>query len=666
MNDQVRQYFKNRARLMALATFYENNTPSYDNSFLFIEGVGQGVKIPIIKDDVRFVYLVQYLFRKQGHPESSIPPGWRILATKYALLHPLPLHNYVAKFDDSDQKLKIYDNRKIGRSNRTENHFIAEVGPEMYETYAKSNNKSYDAKKQEISGMSRSPETDEIIAKWWMDENKNCLHLYGKGLPSPQVKIISKGQTSVTLAFRDPSKKRGGYHWLTVRDISINMNEFRERVKSHGFEELLHAGHILRMAPKTWQAIIEPEFKGKGGSVPNEELKQITHPGFNIRRPKLKSMIIKPVKGWKESDVRALIAKKDSDPEVVVNINDEGKGSVVYKGEKIASIYNPLFISPGHQEQENDASQEFGKQYSQDKDFRAIIDSQIRGSVISALKKFSIFSRLKDEDLNQELFNSTFERFLGRTGRISDADWSNWRNLIGVANPRDWRCGKKHIETNSEFANTLCQMIGGSAQTELSKYFGLNKSGGVARTIAFGQGGEVDDSRPDATHRSVQGFDAADKIDAQEINTPEALIDYLRNNRAAINNPSIQEKIKQMASRNPIVAQIAQGLSKLGQNQLPVQQDDEENDDDDYDYEEDDYKPGSKFRQPERSPSYENYSFISYLNKRLNEMEVVWGNDAASAKKLKKGQTLKGGIQVQGAPWTVGKKNNSENDIKIT
>ncbi len=665
MNDQVRDYFRDCRFRQVCEIFRENNSldiePEGPYIYLFAEGVGEGVKIPVTQEDLKFVHRVQFLFRKQGNPSDSVPESWRVLATKYALLHPAPLHNYTAKWDNADNKLKIYETRRIGRSSRTEDHHVAEVGPQMYEVYAKANGKAFDASTGQITGMPPGKDTDEQVAKWWMEENKDCLQDYGKGIPSPQVKIIRRGTSSVSLAFRANTKEKFGtkwkYQWYTVKDVPIDMGAFRSHVEEHGFDELLHAGHIVRFSPMKWQRIMEPDKIGKGGKEKNPALKQSGAAGFGIPHPKLKDMDIRPMRGYTVGQVKDMLEKKEAE----LNLNDEGKGDVTYQGKKIARVYAPHYLIPGHQEMERDSSDEFNRIYSTDDHFKKVIDDSIKGAVSSYISRRGIPA---DSHTVNDITQSTFMRFAGRTRRIPDEDWKNWRTLLGD----DWKCRKQNIETNTPFGNKLCQMIGGSAQTEVGKAFGLGRAGGVRTTVARGTSGE-EQKRGLERSTTDSGDSATDDVKA--LNTPEALLAYIQDDMSSIRNPAIQAKVKQFADKNPILAKIAAGLDHLSAH-TPEPQQQQPDFDDDYSDDDDDYsdRPGSMGRYnrmtANREESHSPYSFRAYVQKRLDEMGVAWGNDKASAKRLKPHQTLKGGIQVFGAPWTAGGgPNNPDNDVKV-
>jgi hypothetical protein len=686
INEQVKSYFKNCRFQRACEIFRENNyiDVELEGLYLVIEGVGTGVKIPITKDDLNFVHQVQYKYKKAGHPSDSMPINWKILAAKYALLHPEPLHDYVAKWDVSanGEKLKIFERRRVGSSSRTKDHPVAVVGPQLYVFYAKANNKKVNPKTGEIDGMPFSKENDEIVAKWWINENKDCLHNYGEEAegeaPSPQVKILRRGTNSADLAFM--KKKLGAnwkYQWYPVREIHVNMNSFRKKAEDSGFNQLLHAGHILRTTPKKWQAILEPEKIRTGGKLEsNPTLKQANKAGLGIPHPKLKDTEIRPrnlkpseiekmpdeyksrlsvSKAFTISDIRKLIDTGSAQYE----LDDEGSGDVTFNGVKIGKILAPSFLTPGHREAETDSSDEFNRQYSTNKEFQRVIDNSIKTAVRSYLGRRG--SSTDDDNLFKDITQSTFLRFSGRTSRIPDEDWKNWRELLG--DPENWRCGQRHIENNTSFGNRLCSLIGSSAQTEVKHALGLDKAGGPKSVVATGTYAKDKEDMPYGDERStVDNQQMGSDIDS--LNTPQAVLSYLQSDMTSIRDPRIQAKIRQFASSDPTLARIAQGLDHLNA-QAPAAPQQTDDDDDFANYGDDDDDLGAS-RYGKASSRYESYSFRKYFNKRINEMGVVWGNDKGSAKKLKPHQTLKGGIQVQGAPWTAAKGiNNPDNDIKI-
>lgn len=713
MNHQVKNYFRTR-KLHSICELireaYLDLTPQPEGPILYLacEGVGEGVRIPITNDDVDFIHQVQFLYKKQGNPGDSSPQGWKVLATKYALLHPAPLHNYVAKWDDADGRLKIYETRRIGGSTRTEDHFVAEVGPEMYDFYAKAHNKKFNAKSNQIEGMTHSREVDEQIAKWWMEENKDCLHNYGKGIPSPQIKILRRGSSSVSLAFRHNTKEKLGsnwkYQWYPVENIPINMNQFRSKVKESGFDELMHSGSILRTTAKKWQSIMEPEKVGKGGGTLNPALEPTGEEWGNVPRPKVKDMDIRPAKGWTVAQIKKLITDKQAE----LKLDDEGKGDVLYDGKKIARVYMPGFLTPGHQEAEENQSPEFRRLYDQDAEFRSYVENEIAKAVQVALpllskgniratitynpqesdpeKIYRVFipklyqARGASEPTIRDILQETRRRLMGRTSRVPSEDWKNWSDL-----------------KTSSLGDWIRRVAAGSARSAIKQAFAMNKKDAGA-LVAQGAGGDHEEERPrqgdigdqQAINRAYSPRE--DKPDETEMRT--LISAALRNPVLLRSRPEIVEKIKALIADDPAIGELlaSQGINinqlsqQASQHQQSQGEDDpyagvthysqllgQDDDDQDLDDDDDEYRPGTRYNQPttrqqQQEPArHEDYSFRNYLNKRFNEMGVVWGNDPASAKKLKRGQTLKGGIQVQGAPWTAsGGPNHKDNDIKIT
>jgi hypothetical protein len=143
--------------------------------------------------------------------------------------------------------------------------------------------------------------------------------------------------------------------------------------------------------------------------------------------------------------------------------------------------------------------------------------------------------------------------------------------------------------------------------------------------------------------------------------SPDDLIQAIRANPAGMtNDPEIQQYILRYAHANPMIAKMADHLID-NDLLLPGVEHPHGND-----HGTQKYEPAAR-PVPAHAESHQFPKFSDYLRKKgvMNEMGVVWGNDPKSSKTIKPGQTLKGGIQVQGAPWSASGNGDKTNDVRV-
>lgn len=562
MNEQVKKFFETQR----FNQFISDNIPL---NYILLEGLG--VKLPITKKDIDFTHYIRTLYKKLGNPDSSMPQPWKILHAKYALLHPSPLHRYNTKWEDG--MLKVFETRTSG-GHYDENEFVGNVGDEMRKLYAVAHKKKYD--NGVVSGMSPGKETDELIAKWWMDENKDCIHKIPRGegstgkLPIQIAKITHRDKNKVSLSFRKPPKgKHPTYEWYPVNNVHIDLDQFRKDLEKHGYEDK-HAGSVVRYTG--WESIFEPDKVGKGGGKPNPNL----------------------------------------DPQGVSWTDSKGNPRLRHHGvsQPKLSPKHPGYINPGHKEQEINVSQEYKDRYSNDEDFRKHIEKII----IAAVSRWTGANIKYGDNLLHHVIPTSFSLSKGMNDEIINNILNDTRQFIltnsGTGNGQEWLSDDwLRIKATSGALKSIGKSYKGRAIGATSK--------------------DDDDNIIGKDNRITNDKEFSD-IKPNDIENAEELLDYIRNNpKSMTTDQTIRSKIAQFAKTDQQMWALAHGLNL-------VQDDDDE-------------EAGVKY-----SPSIhheEGYSFNTYLQKRINEMDIVWGN-----KKLKPGQTLKGGIQVLGAPWSAGKK----------
>jgi hypothetical protein len=641
MNDQVKAYF-DRMRKIEI----KEDISAYGFITLISEGLGDEVRLPITDEDVNFTHRVRIMYKKQGHPDGSLPAPYRILAAKFALLHPSPLHQYNAKSVEENGKniTKIFERHREGGF-QWKNSAVATVNDEMRKSYKDATNQT----------ATTDAEGDQKVANWWMEENKDAIHDYVKDKnPSPQVKIILRGNKAVSMAFRKQGKTLG---WHVVHNIPINMNEFRQHAEDNGYDEERHSRNILTYT--RWKDLLEsPELKGK---KPNPALDDVkTHEkDFNLKR----------VKG-------------------------AGRG----------------YIVPGHQEAGINRSSKFMELYSKDEDFYNYVEKFLTTSIKAAIrfvtggnKEASIrsgefgkgdykISGSADSSDVSDIISVSRLRLMNRTGEIPDENWTNWKD-----NPEldDWMrriCASTSRTAATRHYNkvgTYTDAQGVKRYTQVQKTDRAVGMGGASDSKGGGErhGGHEDGAASQGGSGDVAIADKgvsggftnakAGDMEGKEMSHSE-LVAYIQANPKSISSDKwIRSQIKKHAATSPQMKALATNIG-LGDEEegatlvLPDRGRSTNSPSPDYDVRDvhgrkrrrnggHGYSGGDGF-----SPVYDKVreSFLSYVARRLgiNEMEVVWGSD----KKMKPGATLKGGIQVQGAPWTAGGGPNKKcNDVKI-
>jgi hypothetical protein len=559
---------------------------------------------------VNFTHRVRIMYKKQGHPDGSMPAPWRILAAKYALLHPAPLHQYSSKWIEENGKkiLKIFERHREG-GYQWKTSEVAQVNDEMRKMY------------KDGSGR-EAPEGDagdQAVAEWWINENKEAVHDYAKNKnPSPQIKIVLRGNKAVSLAFRKQGKTFG---WYTVHNVPVNIDEFRQHAEDNGYDAERHSRAILSYT--RWKDILEsPELKGKKPNPALDDVKQLDK-DFKLKRTKLSS---------------------------------DGRG----------------YIVPGHQQAELNPSDKYKEKYNNDPDFRKHVEQIIMNATRNALgERIGMdvrFNYSPDLQHKSSIRGGKSMQEFGVNDELLDDIFADVRqHLLALSGRMDWE-----NDSQDDLDNFLRQKASSAARTAIKKKV-ASKQAKLSRAAGMGgpgdskgggdrHGGHEDnaanqgDSGDVATDpgASFTGARAGD-VEGQEMGVDD-LMHYIRSNPRSISSDKwIRTLIKKHAATDPRMKALADNLGLLGGDEgpsisMPGRSQAR------------DYSPGVRVGESVRPFSFRDYLAI----KLIREMEVVWGNDKASAKKIKPGETLKGGIQVQGAPWSAGGGPNKKgNDIKI-
>ncbi len=635
INEQVRKYFYDR-RLLNIYKVVRESLGTVDLNLagriyqLLTEGLG--ITFNIDNDDREWIHDVRVLFRRRYPNDMKLLPRVdQLLAARYALLHSGPhLHHYElkemnpSKKDDwvlpgkGDGRLYVVEKLRIGGGARFNYKMITPVEA-LRDAYEKAN-------KSLPTGDPR--EVDRQVGEWWIEENKDVIHNYkdkrkkdGEA-PKQSIKIVDRepNHDSVVIAFkaRDTSK------WMPL-EIPMDLESFREKAERQGYVDRKHGQHIVHY--KSWD---EP-FKKEADFEPADDL--------GVRRP-------------------------------------------TFKKEK---------FNIAHEEADEDPSEVFQELYKRDVEFQGYVDKVIVGAVVTAVKfhtsaevsidrgsdmtQHKIFIRKNPYGVSitaqtvEDLLHDTYIKLVNASGGRSDEEWKDWKNYLkdepmSAAERKEDKTlrGWLHLKANS-FAKSAAQ-----------KALGKNTKGGAGSVIAQGSGqpgaGKGGKDR-EGGHEDLAAYSGAAKGNVareketavrKDINDEErqdmqaAIMQALRDPETLRDNPGLVARIKKLAQEDPRIGDVLKhmniNLDQLGQEE-----------------EEDNEGPGTfgKYdRVGVRQETINPYSFHSYLQKKFNETGVSWGNDKKSAKIIKPGQTLKGGIQVQGAPWTAGGGPNYDgNDVKI-
>jgi hypothetical protein len=649
MNEQVQRYFQIQKLLRLRDKMYEGtlylHTDSRSLRLIDEMALGTGVNIPITEEDLDFVYTVRRMYKKQGNPEGSLPPPARVLQAKYALLHPAPLHDYYKKWvtDRLAETLHILDRKRVG-GYQIKPEYAATVNDDMRKQYAT-------ATKDKQPQASR--ENDEKVADWWINENRNAIQEFKKNRnPIPQIKIIRRGTDSVTLGFKGLGK---GYSWYAVDNVPIDMNKFRDEVSRHGFDEKRHSAAILSQSLRKWQNMIDPE-KIKDAQ------KQL------VKNPKLAGV----------------------EPDKETGVHKTGLGKEPW-------------MSPGYKHAEINPSEEYAERYSEDADFR----SHIEKIVMRAVAKVTYASIKEDEtgNLNHKISLPWWQSGIDEA-RVKEAlDYVRmWLLQLSNSAKFDWKSLTAEDLNNADHpANHWLRIKASSgAMSAKGKILfprglaqGMGEPGqgkGDGRRDGRDQSGGASQGSDHTLAATHDGLDATNVLKWRKGNflddrvgdeegrqmTADELLTHIRQHPASITKDQwIRKLIARYAEQgDEKFRSLAMSLGLI-KDQDPEPQVEPEDDEKFGNMwikgtqpgsgeEDDDEEIGTMDKYAAKTHAEGRYSFHSYLQKRMNEMEVVWGNDKKSAKKIKPGETLKGGIQVQGAPWSAGGGPNKKgNDVKI-
>lgn len=667
INEQVRNYFfdlkiKEMCEL-AETRYRELTQPIY----VYLEAVGDNFRVHIDEEDLRWARYVRTQFLKR-HPHETVPSAQRVVATKYALLHSMPLNTYNVKWSEERKMWEIYRSRRVGGGKKHEDTNLVLVNDSMRELY-----RSVHKIKAKLNP---DKEQDKKIADWWAQDTENCIFApvpqkkdQEPGIPHAFAKIVEKTAHSVTLAFRE----RNTSPWKAVDKIGININKFREKVRKEGFNEKRHADALLNYG--NWDEILAPEKVGRGGKEANPFL---THDEKSFRK-------YKDDKDGKEYDTGYHVArpktvsqieveKYKKDPEAYLK---DPKNKAIAK--KIANnpeelhkfLAGKMYIRPGKNTAEYDPSEAYTDLYNNDREFRRYMDKASIEATVSAVNQLSranismeyapngdhrVYIKgddrtINDEDDVRDIRQDTLMKFQARTGQISDNDWRNWKKLLDVEDKSTGLGGK------------IYQLMVGSAKTAVSDFrteaSREQGAGGHDEEKISAIDGASDGRRAVAASVPDQASDNMSADDSPQMK----IIKQLKDDDFLERSPKgIGDALRNWAQRDQVMADLLRkmniDLDAVDARQKQLQGDDEDED------------GFSKYRKPVAVPGMARHesNFQKFLSQRmsLDEMGVVWGNDKSSANKLKPGQTLKGGIQVFGAPWSAGGGPNKKgNDIKI-
>jgi hypothetical protein len=605
MNNQVRNYFTN-LKVKSIINVIENH---YVNRFieqklrLFSEmavGRADSKTIQLSDEELAFADLGRDLFREQN-PEVAPPAAWKFVAAKFALLHPSPIHSYSIEKDDNNV-WKMYET--------DDNEEVATINPTLRSWYkiSKQNNNV----PKEILEIEKE-DHDEAVMRWWKHETENALLEAGKENSSPYVKIVQNGSEAV-LSFKKAGPGKG-YVWHTVK-IPVDTAKWRKELEEkQGFNDKTHLKNIVKFRNKTWESLI--------GDHP-ETLK------------------------------------------------------AAFKNDK------KRHIVPGHHEKVSNQSKTFVHLFNDDREFRNFIESHFITAVRSAIPHVTAGNKRAgiskgpssleykitqmDPGTVEDIIVSARTHFMDRTGEIKDEVWANWRDTESKEKIEKWIKGVAAGSARTVVTHMFNKLVWKTDETGRKYQTRVFDQEKANMTIGRGTGGQVDSDSPqydpmDQASKDASPVDQA--IDREEPQKQE--LDYdqllklgrlLKRGPEVLKNREVFNHVKQYADDpyiNNILIQQGIDLNKIekeleGGATLNVPAGD---------------STGDKSRYGASSVAHENqspYSFKQYLDKRINEMGVVFG----SSRKMKPGQTLKGGIQVQGAPWSAGGgPNYKDNDLKI-
>lgn len=633
MNNQVRAFF-DRMKQQAVQPRPQPALPfargpiaeQYEVTLFLYNEATHGVPLKVSDDDLEFVHAARQLAKTT--PGGKVPPMYKAILARYMLLHPLPLHKFHMDWDDHSEVMHIFETRP--RPDESEHAIpVAKVDKQMRTDY------EFATKRKAKPGE----EGDAEVARWWMEENKNALLFPGRkpqvkdesgkrvtdktaspGNPTPQAKILRVGSDSVDIAFKNDGRH---YTWTPVRNIPVDMEKFRKQVESQGFDTKRHAPFLLRLDHTTWKKLLKatddddarPEMSNPkfvpGHNVPFEKADPEFRKNFE-ENPEFKKKVM-------EAIVKAVAKYAGS-------IRGFAKGAV-----KINVDWNDP------------------EKYGNPSTYFISIDRD--RAWIPGL----------DYQMVQDIIMDTLayvQKNSGHGDLEEDPDFLYKTAVTGA---------KNSIGKIIRDPNRRAHDIGGAGDAQSKSNQG--RAGG-RRDVAVvgGEGGGTGGAGYDVTKRDGSGAEKVGRFTGDRTGdfkgdkgySVEDLLSAVRSNPASMtNDEEIQRYILRYAHNNPVIAQLA---NHLIDNELLLPGVEAPGED----HGTDKYSPAARPTMA-RHENVRHMTFMDYLQKRggLNEMGVVWGNDRKSAKVIKPGQTLKGGIQVSGAPWSAGGKGDPNNDIQV-
>lgn len=609
MNNQVKNYFV-RQKYKTLYEQYLRTVPyqpnKLDNFLNVLLEAQHGVTLKVSDDDLNFVHALRALSHEQTKGEH-VPTTQNAIVARYLLTHELPLHNFEAEWDDHTQTMEILDTYKRPEGGSKTVPF-AKVNDNMRDQYKRLNNIK--------ANLEKGEESDRKVANWWMEAHKNAVFFKDKteknkdANPSPILKILRKGSDSVDFSFKTG---RRYVTWTDVRNVPVDMEKFRKQLLDQGFDFEKHPGLMLRQTRQTWDNLMDTEEK--------DDDKDQYDRKTQLKMPRLKKDNFKPGHNiaWDKVD-KEIFTKYENEKDFRKQIEEK----IVQSTAKNTGA--KIFVNWDDDAAVGDDSK-YNINIIRDKaKVEGLDDNMVRDIMSSA--RIYLFNNSGHGDLSDPKFlGSTIATGVMNTIRKIKLDKNRKaQDIGGGAEPGGKGDGGR---------------AGGRMQIAATGGGG-GGSGGAGTDVSLSQGAGA------AKVGRVQGFQSQDYRQDGGGFTPDDLIQHIKSDPSSmVSDPEVQEYILKYAD-HPVIGNFANHIIN---NNLLLPGVDKSNDDEDGTAK---YAPSPR-RVPAHQESVLPFSFKDYVAKKdkINEMGIVWGNDKNSVNKIKPGQTLKGGIQVQGAPWSV-------------
>lgn len=638
MNNQVREYFA-RMRQQVVKPRVEKPVVEY-YVYLDLLNEAANVKLKVSQDDLDFVKALRLASHTQN--KGDMPKMSKAIMARYMLLHDSPLHHFAAEWDDQSNVMHIIERRPT-HDNREVTHTVAIVNDVMRKDY------NHVHKNRGLTAAPRPGEdredADRRVAKWWMEECKDAILTppqkakKGKNFENlvPQVKIVRRGTNSVSFAF----KKGGAYWgWTHVQDVPVDMEKFRKQVEEQGFDPKTHAPFLIRGDRGKWDDILygddsdNTQWDIRTKQPTPTVNKGTVNPAYNLAMDKSDPEFMN--KYHEKPEFRKMVE------EAVVKAVAHSAGRLITKSKGLIQIFVNW----------NDPTE-----VGDDSKYKIKIDPVLASGLGI------------DESLIRDFIQNTRLYIFRNSGHIDmDDEGKNSLYQMAVSGARSAIRDGFLRDKNRRAAD-----IGGAGDAESKSNQG--RAGG-RRDLAIvgGEGGGSGGAGYDVTKMNGAGADKVgqfkqdrkgDYASSDGGYTPEDLLQAIKADMKSVyNDADTQYYVFKFAPLNPMIQKIADHIQDMDAVLPEVEERLKGLDGGDTGT--DKYAPSPR-PAGARMESVRHLSFLEYVRKRtgLNEMGVVWGNDKKSARVLKQGQTLKGGIQVSGAPWSAAGRGDPNNDVQI-